>query len=163
MVKHCRHLRTLAIPGGRAGGHHTNRKMKQLWSIDLYPLFEVFKNNTNEQSSKDADHSLALEELDISSNALLDSHMQRLFTSLRQNKSLSKLLWQGNDSTFQTVRNLSHLLHVNHVLTDVGDFMQYINDNNQHARDLTSQINEKLSQNAKTSKKTKINSKRRGY
>ena len=149
MVTHCRHLKVLSIPGGRVGGQHLNKKMKQLWSIDLEPLLNVMKNHKNDKSTKESEQPPGMVELDISSNALMDSHLQILFSSLRENKSLRKLKWQGNDSTFQSVRNLSHLLHVNHVLTDVGDFMQSINDDSQHARDTVSHINEKISSNAK--------------
>ena len=74
--------------------------------------------------------------------------MQSLQSALRENTSLRKLAWQGNDTTFQCVRNFSHLLHVNGALTDIGSFESSATDKSQHTRDLIGRIREKLTENA---------------
>lgn len=163
LVERSHHLRVLSVPGGRSGGHHLNPRAKQLWSIDLSPLFVVMQKKqqlaggeasggasggARKKDSADESAPLALEELDISCNGLLDSHMQSLQSALRENTSLRKLAWQGNDTTFQCVRNFSHLLHVNGALTDIGSFESSATDKSQHTRDLIGRIREKLTENA---------------
>ena len=74
--------------------------------------------------------------------------MQMLQSALRGNTSLRKLNWDGNDTTFQCVRNFSHLLTVNSALTDIGDVDSYATDKSQHTRDLVGRIHEKLEENA---------------
>ena len=78
-----------------------NPRGKQLWSVNLAPLFAVMQNaqvlaGVSEvgggASKKDKTGGSAtpfvLEELDISCNGLLDSHMQQFQSALRGNTSL---------------------------------------------------------------------------
>jgi hypothetical protein len=171
-VEKSHHLKVLSVPGGRSGGHHLNPRAKQLWSVNLAPLFAVMQNaqvvaGVSEvgggASKKDKTGGSAtpfvLEELDISCNGLLDSHMQQFQSALRGNTSLRKLAWQGNDTTFQCVRNFSHLLHVNDTLTDIGSFEGSAPDQSQNTRDLVGRIREKLAENAaKLAKSKRLNS-----
>ena len=88
--------------------------------------------------------------------------MQQVQSALRGNTSLRKLAWQGNDTTFQCVRNFSHLLHVNNTLTDIGSFEGSAPDKSQHTRDLLGRIREKLAENAaRLARVKRVNSRRK--
>ena len=88
LVENCPSLKSLDVAGGRDAKAAKNSG-KQVWALNLSPLFHALRSNNT------------LEECNISCNALKDTDMSMLLTSIESNESskLRSIQFSGNNIT----------------------------------------------------------------